>query len=208
MEVSRLKVGQLDSNCYLLIDEESDVGVIVDPGDDGDFIIQKVLDERVKIEAIIATHGHYDHVLAVNEMKMAFEAPFLMRSEDEFLLERMRETTKHFSDFDPGTPPKVDEYLNEVERFGFGNVKLEVLHTPGHTPGSVSLYSKENSKLFVGDVLFAGGGVGRTDFSYCSSTDLWKSIKKLLSFPNETKVFSGHGDEFYLMDEKKYYKDI
>lgn len=208
MKVISLKVGQLDSNCHLLVDEENDVGVVIDPGDDADFIIQKILDERIKIEAIIATHGHYDHVLAVNEIKMAFEAPFLMHNKDEFLLERMRETTKHFSDFDPGPPPKVDEYLDEVEKFVFGEIELQIIHTPGHTPGSVSLYHKEDSKLFVGDVLFAGGGIGRTDFSYCSTSDLWKSIKKLFSLPDQTKVYSGHGDEFYLADEKLYHKDI
>ena len=85
---------------------------------------------------------------------------------------------------------------------------FEIIHTPGHTPGSVSLYSKENAKLFVGDLIFAKGGVGRTDFSYCSTADLWKSIKKILTLPDQTQVFSGHGDEFYLADEKIYYKDI
>ncbi|MFC1653358.1 MBL fold metallo-hydrolase [Patescibacteria group bacterium] len=206
--VKRLPVGQLETNCFLAWDEETSKGVVIDPGDDADFIIQAILDERVSIEAIIATHGHFDHVLAVNELKMSFDAPFVMHSKDEFLLNRMRETTQHFAGFDPGPAPKVDEYFDDVKKFGFGNVRLEIIPTPGHTPGSVALHSEEDSVLFVGDVLFAGGGVGRTDFSYCSSSELRKSINKLFQLPDQTITYNGHGREFYLADEKLYHSRV
>lgn len=202
LQVETLTVGQLQTNCYLLVDTETDKAVIVDPGDDAEFIIQKVLDQRVEVESILATHGHFDHVLAANELKLAFNAPFLMHSKDLFLLERMRETTKHFAGFDPGPPPAVDESLDDSTHFGFGSVVLEVLHTPGHTPGSVSFFDKDNHTLFVGDVVFAGGAVGRTDFAYCSHAQLSKSINKLFMLPDQTLVHAGHDRDFYLSDEK------
>lgn len=205
MEVKTLPVGQLQTNCYLAIDQDTNKAIVIDPGDDGEFIIQKILDERVELEAIVATHGHFDHVLAVNELKLAFNVPFVMHSRDEFLLERMRETTKHFVGFDPGPAPKVDDYLDEAEIFGFGNIKLRLFHSPGHTPGSVSLYDDKSKKLFVGDVLFADGAVGRTDFSYCSVRDLKNSIRTIFTLPDQALAFPGHDREFYLADEKLYY---
>ncbi|OGV93537.1 hypothetical protein A3B57_00115 [Microgenomates group bacterium RIFCSPLOWO2_01_FULL_47_10] len=206
MEVFTLPVGQLTTNCYLLADPATEAAIIVDPGDDAQFIIQKVLDERLKVEAILATHGHFDHVLAVNELKLAFNVPFLMHGKDQFLLDRLRQTTKHFTGFDPGPAPKVDQILDRELRFEVGAIQLDIIKTPGHTPGSVSYYQPQSHQLWVGDVVFAGGAVGSTEHTYSSAADLDTSIKTLFALPDQTMIYAGHGESFYLEEEKRYHQ--
>ncbi len=203
MQVTTLAVGQMSSNCYLLQDNSNNC-VIVDPGDDGEFIIQKILDMDLKPQAILATHGHFDHILAALELKLAFGIPFYMNKKDEFLLSRMRASTKHFAGFDPGPPPKIDFDLRPDSELkipacaGRENCKLKIISTPGHTPGSVSVLA--NDKLFVGDVIFADGSTGRTSHVYSSVKDLGKSIQKILKLPSDTIVYPGHGESFLLKD--------
>lgn len=188
-----LPVGQLKTNCYLVIEDEK--CAIIDPGDDADYIQRIIADERVKPIKIIATHGHYDHILAADELKLAYGIPFLMHKKDEFLLSRMNASAKRFSKIKSGPPPSVDKYLKDRETLVIYHLAFNIIHTPGHTPGSITLYSKEGKFALTGDLIFAGGGVGRTDFAYSSSADLKKSIAKILKLPSKTKVYSGHGDE-------------
>lgn len=195
MKVEKLVVGQLATNCCLVWDEKSLEGVIIDPGDDADYIIRRIGDFKLSPVAILATHGHFDHVLGVTELRLAFNIPFFIHRKDLFLYKRAGRTAKFFQGFqaDVNLPP--DKFVKEEDIIKFGKEKLKVLETPGHTPGSVSFYSPRF--LFSGDVIFAQG-VGRTDFSYSSAADLEKSIQKILSLPSETKVFPGHGEEFEL----------
>jgi hydroxyacylglutathione hydrolase len=193
--VKKLVVGQLETNCYLVFDSKTRKAIIIDPGDDADYIIRILSDLEVKPLKIVATHGHLDHILAVTELKLAYNIPFLIHRADEFLLKRVRPTTKHFlgTEADPTLP--VDDYLKEGDKLAIDNCELKIITTPGHTPGSVSLYSKKAGIVFVGDLIFAGGGLGRTDFQYASFDDLKKSIEKILKLPKETIVYSGHGEE-------------
>ncbi len=148
--VQPLSVGQLKANCYLIFDDQTKEGIIIDPGDEADFIIQKIIDFDVKPLGIIATHCHFDHIMAVTELKLAFKIPFLAHKDDEFLLERMRKSAIHFTNLDPGPPPKIDNYLETGNvRMGPRGIfdsddehfqKLKIIETPGHTPGSVSIY--------------------------------------------------------------------
>lgn len=200
--VESLVVGQLQTNCYLLVDDATSKALIIDPGDDADFIIQKVLDARASVEAVVATHGHFDHILAVTELKLAFNAPLLMHSKDTFLLERMRETTRHFAGFDPGPAPTIDKVLDGESSIHFGETQLRIIATPGHTPGSLSFYHEPSHQLWVGDVVFAEGARGRTDFSYCSSKHLTTSINTLFTLPDQTMVYAGHDRNFFIADEK------
>lgn len=193
IHVRRLPVGQLQTNCYLVIDESK--CIIIDPGDDADYIQRIIADEGVQPLTIVATHGHYDHILAVSELKLAYGIPFLMHKKDEFLLSRMNASAKRFSKIKSDPPPKVDQYLTKDFKLTITHYSLFIIHTPGHTPGSISLYNKETKSVFVGDLIFDGGGVGRTDFAYSSSDDLKNSVKKILKFPPKTKVYSGHGNE-------------
>ncbi len=199
MKVHRLPVGQLQTNCYLVIDEGKTL--IIDPGDDADYIQRIMADEDVVPTKIIATHAHYDHVLAITELKLAYKIPFLMHQKDEFLLKDMSSSASYFSGISTDPAPKVDKYLQPGSELRIDNCKLKIIHTPGHTPGSISLYSKDEGIIFVGDLLFAQGGVGRTDFRYSSTDELEASINTILELPKEIIVYSGHGSATTIGDE-------
>lgn len=195
MEIQSVVVGQLQTNCYLVWDSKSLEAIIIDPGDDGDYIIRRIGDFNLLPKYIIATHGHFDHVLAVTELKLAFNIPFLIHQKDLFLYQRAGRTAKFFQKVAADVILPPDKFIKEGDWLKFGREKLKVLETPGHTPGSISLYVP--GFLFSGDVIFAQGR-GRTDFSYSSEKDLEKSIKKIFSLPKDTIVYPGHGEEFRL----------
>jgi glyoxylase-like metal-dependent hydrolase (beta-lactamase superfamily II) len=205
LKIRRLPVGQLQTNCYLVSAGEH--AIIIDPGDDADYIQRIISDLEVKLTQIIATHAHYDHVLAVTELKLAYKIPFQMHKKDVFLLKRMRSSARHFSGISAGPTPKVDKYLDEGDDLEIGNCKLKIIYTPGHTPGSIALYSKELKIIFVGDVLFAGGGIGRTDFAYSNASDLENSIEKVLKLSDETVVYPGHGEDTIVEAAKGFFKN-
>lgn len=198
LSIKQLVVGQLRANCYLIWDEETGDGMVIDPGDDADYIARVIADENVSPRVLVATHGHFDHIGAVNELKLSYSIPFLIQEEDEFLVRRMRESARHFTRVDPGPAPTIDGYLDDT--LLFTKTLFQIIKTPGHTPGSVALYSQKNGVAFVGDVIFTGGAVGRTDFSYSSAEDLEKSIKMLLHLPPETTLYSGHGEVTTIAD--------
>lgn len=202
MEIKRLIVGLLQTNCYLVWEKRTKKGIIIDPGDDAEYIINRIKDLEIKPQSILATHGHFDHVLAVFELKLAFKIPFLIHHHDLFLLKRAGRTADWFTGIKDGFVPSVDRFLKEKEFISFGqNSQLKVIETPGHSPGGVAFFSR--GVLFSGDTLFKEG-VGRTDFSYCSQVDLINSIKnKLFKLPDETIVYSGHGEETTIGKEKK-----
>ncbi|MDP3955249.1 MAG: MBL fold metallo-hydrolase [bacterium] len=204
MKIETLILGQLQTNCYLVWDEKTLEAVIIDPADEGTFIIQKILDLKLKPKLILATHGHFDHILAATELKLAFNIPFLMHKADLFLLNRTENTAEHFLGMKVDPPPMVDKFLKDDDLIVFGREKLKVIETPGHTPGSICLYTK--GFLFSGDTLFLAG-VGRTDFAYGSRENLLKSIqKKLFKRPKETIVYSGHGPITTIGIENLYFK--
>lgn len=204
MQIQALTVGQLQTNCYLVSDEGTREGIIIDPGDDAELIIQKLLDEKIKPEAIIATHGHFDHVLAALEVKLAFGIPFCLHKNDLPILKRMQVSARHFLGVKVGPPTSVDIFLKEKDKITFGRESFGILETPGHTPGGISLYSRPNKMVLVGDTLFSQGEVGRTDFSYASVSDLKTSIKKILKLPPETVIYTGHGEATTIGEWKSY----
>lgn len=204
MKVSVLSVGQLATNCYLVSSGEE--AVIIDPGDDSDFIINKIRDWEITPKLILATHGHFDHVLAVNELKLAFNIPFYIHKDDKLLLKRMSKTAKYFTGFDPGPAPIPDGFLKASQIIKFGKESLKVIPTPGHTPGSVSFYGK--AIVFVGDLIFAAGGVGRTDLEGGDKHLLDKSIQKILKLPGITTIYSGHGEETSVREERNLHDNL
>lgn len=205
--VTPLTVGSMQENCYIVACQNTSECIIIDPGDDASYISEKIVSLTYKPIGIVATHGHFDHVMGALELELVFAIPFMMHANDEFLLDRMSETATHFL----GHPvveqkPHVTKKISEGMSIQIGSSSLNVLETPGHTPGSVCLYSAEDSLVFVGDVLFKGGAVGRTDFSYGRPLTLRDSVDRLFGLPAHTLVYPGHGDTTTLGDEMVYHK--
>lgn len=203
MKITTLSVGQVRTNCYIVTDN-GEVGII-DPGDDGDYIIRKITDLGAKPVWILSTHGHFDHLLAVSELALTYKIPFYLHPKDNFLLARAKESAEHFLKI------SVDPILVEpVPATGktqllVGKSMFQVIETPGHSPGGICLYNKSKKVIFTGDLLFGRGLVGRTDFKYCSKKNLEKSLTKIFKLPKDTLVYPGHGEEAVLGKTKKDY---
>lgn len=192
--LTTIVVGQLATNCYLVINRESHEAFIIDPGDDASYIIKQCELEHVIPKGIIATHGHFDHILGAFELEQIYAIPFYIHTNDEFLLRRMKESTQFFLGFVPENPsPIVTHRISRDDILYVGATKIEILETPGHTPGSICLYCKKQHIVVTGDTLFADGLSGRTDFSYSNSSDLKKSLQKIYSLGRGIQIFPGHG---------------
>ncbi len=192
MKIITLSVGQVRTNCYL-IEDNGEVGII-DPGDDGDYIIRIIQDLGAKPVWIVATHGHFDHLLAVTELALTYEIPFYLHHEDDFLLKRAGKTAKHFLNI-TADPILLDHLpLTEKTKLSVGKIDFQIMETPGHSPGGICLYNRQEKVMFSGDLIFGRGLVGKTTMEYCSKEDLKKSIKKILKLPEETLVYPGHGE--------------
>lgn len=199
MNVQTLPVGQMKANCYLL--EKDDQVILIDPGDEADFILEKIARSGKKLSGIIATHGHFDHIMAVGEIQLSYNLPLFIHKKDEFLTKRVVETGKYFLGYEPATIPIQDMEFYKEGDFKVGEFSFKIIETPGHTPGSCCFYFKNEDILFSGDTLF-NAGVGRYDFSYSSKNDLKKSIEKILKLPKETVVYTGHGEEAIIGGEQ------
>jgi hydroxyacylglutathione hydrolase len=188
-----IQVGQMQTNCYLMTDIASKTSIIVDPGDDSEYLTDLISHSESTLVGIIATHGHFDHIMGVLTTQLIFQVPFLLYKDDTFLVQNMRDSAQHFIGVDPGPPPIPTSYLKDHQKVKIGSTYVQVIHTPGHTPGSICLYSNENHFIITGDLLFWGGSVGRTDFTYSDRSRLEQSLKKILRLPAETIVYAGHG---------------
>lgn len=198
----RIPVGMMDSNCYLVGCEETKEGAVIDPGADPKKILKKIDELGLKIKYIILTHGHVDHVGGLAAVQEATNAKVLIHSEDASMLTDSRRNLSLY--VGPGlTFKKADQLLEDGDKIKVGNITLDVIHTPGHTRGGISLKCDPDI-LVTGDTLFAGS-VGRSDFPGGSHSQLITSIKsRLLGFPPETRVFPGHGPESTIAQEKRY----
>lgn len=209
IQITRLVVGQMQENCYLLKDIKSEAILIIDPGDDASYIVDKITSLGGTPQGILATHGHFDHILATLELQLIYSLPFLMNTADKFLLERMSETARHFLGVDiPEKPPVLTKELADSESISLGLTTIQIMYTPGHTPGSICAYIPKENVLFAGDTIFANGAVGRTDFAYSKPLDLSVSINKLFTLPGGTLVYSGHGEETTIGNEIEYHRAI
>jgi hydroxyacylglutathione hydrolase len=194
-------VGLLRSNSYVVYDESTREAVIIDAGDDAWKIVEAVQRNRLKPSAIYATHCHFDHVMAVEDLKQAFNIPFYIHRADEEILMLNKEMTRQLLGIEIPDPPKVDGYVDEGMEIVVGNGRLKVLHTPGHSPGSVCYHT--DSLLFSGDTLFQGS-VGRTDAPGGSAEQLTHSIvEKLFKLPDDVEVLPGHGPSTTIGWEKR-----
>ncbi len=189
MKIRSITVGSINTNCYIVTDEKETL--IIDPGGDSDRIIKVIEDKLLKPKLCLLTHAHFDHVLAVNEIIERYKIPLLLSRKDLFLL-------KEVTDFEK--VEKSLEFIDEESSISLGNTTFQIIETPGHTPGSVSLYSEEKKVAFVGDLLFVEGFVGRTDFEYGNERTLHNSIERVLMLPSSICIYPGHGPSFLISE--------
>ncbi len=190
MIIESLEVGLFAENCYIVGCSETHEGVVIDPGDEIPRVLQRIEALRLNIRMILLTHGHLDHVKEVAALKKEIDVPVLMHKDDQFLLDNLPAQAAAFGLTTSGIP-QIDRYIEGGERVEFGNVKLDVLYTPGHSPGSVT-FAGENL-AFSGDVLFSGS-IGRTDLPGGDFATLIGSIRdKLFSLADDSTIYPGHG---------------
>ncbi|MCK5286869.1 MAG: MBL fold metallo-hydrolase [Thermodesulfovibrionia bacterium] len=199
MIVNKITVGPLEENCFLISDKETKDAIIIDPGDEPDRIVNLIKKNGLKINVIVCTHAHFDHVSALGDIKKETDAKVLIHKDDAELYEKVKDQAALWG-YDINDIPKPDVLLEEGDDIQAGNLTFKVLHTPGHSPGSICLYGEES--IFTGDTLFCGS-VGRTDFFGGDILQLKESFRRLMGLPEDTKVFSGHGPETTIGQEKQ-----
>ena len=200
MIIRTLPVGPLETNCYLIGCEQTRQGAVIDPGGDAADILSAVEREGLTLGAILLTHAHFDHIGGVAELAEATGAPVALHPGDLPLL-RARGGAAMFGIFIRPSPAPTLE-LAEGQVIELGALRLNVLHTPGHTPGHVTFYEPTAQAAFDGDVLFRQG-IGRTDFPGSSYQQLMDSIRtKLLTLPDNTTIYPGHGPATTVGEEK------
>jgi len=192
-------VGALETNCYLVYCKETLECAVIDPGAEAERIFPIISRKQLKPVVILNTHGHVDHIGANKDVKEKFGIPLCIHSLDSPMLGESQESELSFFLGAKDSPP-ADSFLKDGDRVKIGNSNLQVIHTPGHSPGSVSFLG--DIFLLSGDTLF-WGGVGRTDLPGGSWQDLENSIKtKILTLPDETVVLPGHGPSTSVGEEK------
>jgi glyoxylase-like metal-dependent hydrolase (beta-lactamase superfamily II) len=200
MILIRLIVGPLQVNCYILADEKTKEAVVIDPGDDAREILKVIKEKGLKVKYIMSTHAHFDHVGANRAIKEATGAELVLHEADAPVLATVSSQSSSFG-MPPVSAPPADRYVKHGDAITAGEVSLTVLHTPGHTPGGISLLG--HGMVFTGDALFAGS-IGRTDFPGGDLMTLLEAIKAhLMTLPDDTKVYSGHGPESTIGDERR-----
>lgn len=200
MILETLVVGMIQANCYILGDEKTGEGVVIDPGGDTAVIVRTLERHKLKPVAILATHGHFDHVEGLAGMKRATAAPIYVHKGDLPLIQGMTTQGALFGIQVEQAPPP-DHFLAEGDTIRFGGYTLSVVHTPGHSQGSVCF--KMDKKVFVGDLLFAGS-IGRTDLGGGDYATLIRSVEeKIFTLPDDTVVYPGHGPETTVGIEKR-----
>lgn len=195
-----LVVGPLQCNCYIVGDSTTKEAIVIDPGDQPDDILEAVDRHGLKLVAAVATHAHFDHVLGAEAIRTKTGIPFYLHVDDIPMLQSMQERGLQFLGVELPPPPEVDVNYKEGDELTAGSVTLQVLHTPGHSPGSVSLIAP-NEAIFSGDTLFAGS-VGRTDLPGGDQELEFRSIREKLFKAGDLPVFPGHGPPTTIDREK------
>jgi len=199
--VEILPVGLIQTNCYVVGCEETQEGAIIDPGGHPQRILAAVERHNLTIKYVLNTHAHFDHTEANGAVVEATGAPLAIHPLEIPLLEASGGAALFGLQAEPGPRPDVE--LEDGDELEIGTLRLQVLHTPGHTPGHVCFYEPEEKVLFDGDVLFQRG-VGRTDLPGGSWQKLIDSIRRVLfALPDETRVYSGHGGPTTIGEEKR-----
>ncbi len=201
MLIKTFVLGPMESNAYILADEHTRRAAVIDPGMGSEHLLEALEEDRLRLDYVLNTHGHFDHVYCDGYFTSKTGARLLIHEADVSLLQRMPEYARHYG-FSVADPPQPDGFLRDGDILPIGDLALRVYHTPGHSPGGVCFH--------VGDVVFSGdsllaGSIGRTDIPGGSYPELIASIRaKLLALPDATVVYTGHGPQTTIADERAY----
>lgn len=202
MKVEKFVTGIISTNCYLVINEDTKQAVIIDPAACPSYLMSHIKSEGLKIEAILLTHGHFDHIMGIDGFLSEFDVPVYVHEEDADAMEDpvLNQSSTYTSGYTFGKA----RYLRDRQTLELAGYTFQVIHTPGHTKGGCCYYVASENVLFSGDTLFQNS-VGRTDFVNSSTSDLVHSVReKLFLLPDDTMVYPGHMGETKIGHEKKY----
>lgn len=203
MIVRAMPLGPLQANCFLVGCEQTRQAAVIDPGGDVDRILSALKQDNLSLAVIINTHGHFDHVGGNKALKAATNADLMIHELDAPMLTTMVQAAAAW-----GMPcedsPAPDRLLSDGDIVEFGNIRFNVIHTPGHSPGGICLHAKEHKALFSGDTLFAGS-IGRSDLPGGDYDTLISSIQtKLFALDDQTTVYNGHMETTTIGKEKQH----
>lgn len=188
---AHFEVGPLACNCYIVGDPATNQAIVIDPGGDIGRVTEGLEGHGLTVTAIVATHAHFDHLMAAESLRQLTGAPFYMHDSDKPLLDWYEESGRMFLGLELGAPPAIDTPAGEGDVLRAGSTELQIIHTPGHSPGSITLASGD--AIFSGDTLFAGS-IGRSDLPGGDTHTLLGVIKeKLFAFDDHVAVYPGHG---------------
>lgn len=199
MFIKNIVVGPLQANCFIIADEKTKKAMVIDPGDEPERIMEIIKENNLNVQHIICTHGHFDHVGAVSDIKKETNADVLIHK-DELQIYKAALDMAAFWGYDIDPLPEPDRFVNDEDEIKVGDLVFKVMHTPGHSPGCICIYGQEC--VITGDTLFAGS-VGRTDFYGGDSLKLKQSFKRLMKLPDNTKVLPGHGEMTTIGHERR-----
>jgi hydroxyacylglutathione hydrolase len=195
-------VGPLQCNCSIIGDEQTHEAMVIDPGDQIEGILEILRQEKLTLKQIVITHAHIDHVGGAMKLKAVTGAPILMNQNDYALL-KMLDMQAAWVGMRPPGAVEVDEAVSQGRVLKIGEISSNVIHTPGHTEGSICLYFPGEKKLIAGDTLFAGS-IGRTDLPGGSMDKIMRSLHtQVMALPDETKVVPGHGPVTTIGEERE-----
>ena len=202
MKIEIFPVGPFQMNCYLAYDEASKKGVILDPGDEVPTLLKRIRQLQLDLSHILLTHGHIDHVAFAEDMHKELGVPMLLHRQDWEMAKNAPRQAMMFG-LPPGPVPQIDGELAVAKEFAAGPFVFEIRHTPGHSPGSVTLISHANKLAFVGDVVFQGS-IGRTDLPGGNHQQLIDTIgREILTLPDDYQLYPGHGPATNVAAERR-----
>lgn len=195
-------VGPLACNCSVIGDEHTHEAMVVDPGDDIENVLSVLERHELRLKMIVITHGHIDHIGGAGKLQQVTGAPVYMNEQDQAQL-RLLPIQAAWVGMRPPGSIKIDQKMRDADKLKVGDLSATVMHTPGHTEGSVCLYFEPEKKLIAGDTLFAGS-IGRTDLPGGNFDKIMRSLhQRVLALPEDTIVVPGHGPRTTIAEEKE-----